>query len=107
MEHVSDEVIRLDRYQAVVDVMIRREFPDITEDLIPQVKARCHSAIAAGLKNWRKFKSHANAWVYTTLIYTIKDIRKNLREGTFTFSSTTLDTLAEVVYRKDSMDYLE
>jgi len=100
----QQELIRLGNYHAVIDIMIRRELPGMPEDLIPFVKARCHSAVTAGLKNWRKFKSHANAWVYTTLIYTIKDIRKNLRNGSISVSG--MNAVAEVVYTKEH-NYLE
>ena len=104
MQRVSSEIaIKIHRYRAAIDVMIKRELPQLREDLIPTVRARCFSAIAGSLHKWRKYRGRKNAWIYCTLVYTIRDIRKSL-ERNGTISVVALDAVADVVYSKESID---
>lgn len=60
-----------------VDSMVAKHFPKLPDAIREIVRSRCLSAIAAGMTRWKVTGgADVHAWAYVTIIYTMRDFKK-------------------------------
>jgi hypothetical protein len=65
-------------FDSALDAMIRKHLPQISPAKKEEVHAQCWVAILNAMKKWEKERGEVNSWIYSTMLYTLKDIRKGI-----------------------------
>jgi hypothetical protein len=90
---------RYELFDSALNVMIKKHLPRISPARKEEVHAQCWIAVLTAMKKWEKDRGEVNGWVYSSVLYTLRDIKKEMihkgKGQTFTRIDQSLECEAD------------
>jgi len=67
-----------DLFDSALNAMIKKHLPRISPARKEEVYAQCWIAVLTAMKKWEKDRGEVNSWVYSSVLYTLRDIKKEM-----------------------------